>query len=75
MTTESESPIVDETLLENDTLLRLVLNRPKANVLTLEMMKALSGALSRHSLNPRLRMALIRGAGKHFSFGASVEEH
>ncbi len=75
MTQEKNSPIVNATLLEDETLLRLVLNRPKGNVLTLEMMKALSEALETHARNPHLRMVFIRGAGNHFSFGASVEEH
>jgi cyclohexa-1,5-dienecarbonyl-CoA hydratase len=75
MATENASPIVNATLLENETLLRLVLNRPKGNVLTLEMMQALSNALDSHWSNPHLRMVFIRGAGNHFSFGASVEEH
>jgi cyclohexa-1,5-dienecarbonyl-CoA hydratase len=75
MTQETDSPIVEATLLEDETLLRLVLNRPKANILSLEMMQALSGALETHGRNSHLRMVFIRGAGKHFSFGASVEEH
>lgn len=75
MATENASPIVNASLLEDGTLLRLELNKPKGNVLTLEMMKALSQALSAQSNNPNLRMAFIRGSGNHFSFGASVEEH
>jgi len=75
MAEETKSPIVNATLLEDGTLLKLVLNRPKGNVLTLEMMKALSEALETHGSNPHLRMVFIRGAGNHFSFGASVEEH
>jgi cyclohexa-1,5-dienecarbonyl-CoA hydratase len=75
MSPETAMPIVNATLLEDGTLLRLVLDRPKGNVLTLEMMKALSEALSAHGNNPHLRMVFVRGAGNHFSFGASVEEH
>jgi cyclohexa-1,5-dienecarbonyl-CoA hydratase len=75
MATENPAPIVESTLLENGTLLRLVLNRPKGNVLTLEMMQALSKELAAQKGNTHLRMVIIRGAGKHFSFGASVEEH
>jgi cyclohexa-1,5-dienecarbonyl-CoA hydratase len=75
MAQETNSPIVEATLLEDETLLRLVLNRPKGNVLTLQMMNALSEALDTHGTNPHLRMVFIRGAGRHFSFGASVEEH
>jgi cyclohexa-1,5-dienecarbonyl-CoA hydratase len=74
MTTET-SPIVNASLLEDETLLRLVLDKPKGNVLSMEMMKALSEALMAHAQNPHLRMVMIRGAGNHFSFGASVEEH
>jgi cyclohexa-1,5-dienecarbonyl-CoA hydratase len=75
MATGMPSPVVSATLLEDGTLLRLVLDRPKGNVLTLEMMKGLSEALSLQNDNPHLRMVFIRGAGNHFSFGASVEEH
>ena len=69
------SPIVKATLLEEGTLLKLVLDKPKGNVLSLKMMKALSAALNAHIGNPHLRMVFVRGAGNHFSFGASVEEH
>ena len=75
MSNETTSPIVNVSLLEDETLLRLVLDKPKGNVLTTEMMKALSEALAVHAGNPHIRLAVIRGAGNHFSFGASVEEH
>jgi cyclohexa-1,5-dienecarbonyl-CoA hydratase len=75
MTTETAAPIVNASLLEDGTLLRLVLDKPKGNVLSLEMMKALSEALAAQIGNPHLRFVIIRGAGSHFSFGASVEEH
>jgi cyclohexa-1,5-dienecarbonyl-CoA hydratase len=75
MSPETASPMVNATLLEDGTLLRLVLDRPKGNVLSLEMMKALSEALAAHGSDPHLRMVFVRGAGNHFSFGASVEEH
>ena len=75
MATENASPIVNATLLEEGTLLRLVLDKPKGNVLTLEMMQALSKELDAQIDKQHLRAVVIRGAGKHFSFGASVEEH
>jgi cyclohexa-1,5-dienecarbonyl-CoA hydratase len=75
MPTEAASPIVGATLMEDGTLLRLILDKPKGNVLSMEMMKALSEALAAQTENPHLRMVIIRGAGNHFSFGASVEEH
>lgn len=75
MATENVAPIVNATLLEEGALLRLELNQPKGNILTLEMMQALSKELDAQSNNARLRAVILRGAGKHFSFGASVEEH
>ena len=75
MATENTSPIVEATLLENGTLLRLVMNKPKGNILSLEMMQALSKELEAQKDNSHLRAVIVRGAGKHFSFGASVEEH
>lgn len=75
MASENAAPIVEATLLEDGTLLRLVLNKPKGNVLSLEMMQALSKELEAQKDNPHLRAVFVRGAGKHFSFGASVEEH
>jgi cyclohexa-1,5-dienecarbonyl-CoA hydratase len=62
-------------VLEEGTLLRIVLDRPKGNVLSAQMMGEITAALRHHQGDPRLRMILLRGAGGHFSFGASVEEH
>ena len=57
------------------TLLRLRLDRPKANVLDAATIAALDAALSDHGAKPGLLGILIDPAGPHFSFGASVEEH
>lgn len=56
-------------------LLRLRLNRPKANIVDAEMVAALDAALAAHGDNPGLLAILIDAEGPHFSFGASVEEH
>jgi len=56
-------------------LLRLRLNRPKANLIDAEMIAALDGALVEHLKNPCLAAMLLDAEGLHFSFGASVEEH
>lgn len=56
-------------------LLRLRLNRPKANIVDAEMIAALDGALLAHRALPTLRGVLLDAEGPHFSFGASVEEH
>ena len=60
---------------EEETVLELVLDRPKGNVLTGRMMGELSRALAEHRERRELRLVLLRGAGGHFSFGASIEEH
>jgi cyclohexa-1,5-dienecarbonyl-CoA hydratase len=57
------------------TLLRLRLDRPKANVLDAATIRALDAALSEHGAKPGLLGILIDATGPHFSFGASVEEH
>jgi len=56
-------------------LLRLRLDRPKANIIDAEMIAALDVALSEHLVNSGLVAVLLDASGPHFSFGASVEEH
>lgn len=70
----SESPL--KVWLEKDgALLRLRLNRPKANIVDAAMIAALQTALTEHLSSARLRAVLLDAEGPHFSFGASVEEH
>ena len=62
--------------LERDgRLLRLRLDRPKANILDAAMIGAIEHALSPAWDRCGLRGILIDSAGGHFSFGASIEEH
>ena len=56
-------------------LLRLRLNRPKANICDAAMIGALRSALADHRATTGLRGVLLDAEGPHFSFGASVEEH
>jgi len=56
-------------------LLRLSLNRPKANLINAEMITALDGALAERLTNRGISTVLLDAEGPHFSFGASVEEH
>ena len=63
------------SLEQEGALLRLTLNRPKANIVDAEMIAALDGALTDHRDNRDLKAVLIGAEGPHFSFGASVEEH
>jgi cyclohexa-1,5-dienecarbonyl-CoA hydratase len=65
-----------EVRLEHDGQLAwLVLSAPKANILDAEMMREAIGAIERLAAAPALKLLAIRGAGDHFCFGASVEEH
>jgi len=70
----TEAPVRD--WLEHDgALLRLRLNRPKANIVDAAMIAALHGALVAWRGHATLRGVLLDAEGPHFSFGASVEEH
>ena len=59
----------------DDSLLRLRLARPRANLVDAAMIAALDHALSDHASNPNISCVLLDAEGPHFSFGASVEEH
>lgn len=56
-------------------VLRIVFSREKGNVLTGALVAALDATLKEHASDPHLKLVLFEGAGRHFSFGASVEEH
>ncbi len=70
----ADSPL--KVWLERDgRLLRLRLNRPKANLVDAAMISALDNALVEHLSNPAISCILLDAEGPNFSFGASVEEH
>ncbi len=54
---------------------RVFLDRPKGNILDGEMTRALHGVFDEAKETAALKAIVIEGEGKHFSFGASVEEH
>jgi len=56
-------------------LLRLRLDRPKANIIDMAMIAALHDALNEQVANRDLSAVLLDHTGPNFSFGASVEEH
>jgi cyclohexa-1,5-dienecarbonyl-CoA hydratase len=66
---------VRAAVVEKGTLLHLVLDRPKGNILDLEMIGALREAVASLRAPGDPRAILFEGAGAHFSFGASVPEH
>ena len=59
----------------DETLLRLRLARPKANIIDAAMIAALDKALIANLDDPKLSAVLLDQEGPHFSFGASVQEH
>jgi len=54
---------------------RITLNDGKGNILDSVMMSELLGIFEKFKDNRNLKLITFEGAGKHFSFGASVEEH
>jgi cyclohexa-1,5-dienecarbonyl-CoA hydratase len=54
---------------------RIILNDGKGNVLDAIMMAELHEIFSQFQTNNNIKLITFEGAGKHFSFGASVEEH
>lgn len=56
-------------------VLTLVIDHPKGNVLDRRTMLELDAVLAEHAADGALKLVTLRGAGRHFSFGASIEEH
>ena len=56
-------------------MLRLRLDRPKANLVDMECAEAIHGALGAHIGDSGLLAVLVDHAGPHFSYGASIPEH
>ena len=59
---------------EDGAILWLTLDAPKANILTGAVIRALQDALD-EEVDRDTKLVVFEGAGAHFSFGASVEEH
>lgn len=68
-------PRVRASFDETGLVHHLLLDHPRGNILDRAMIGALRGAIAESRKKPELRALVIEGAGKHFSFGASVEEH
>jgi cyclohexa-1,5-dienecarbonyl-CoA hydratase len=66
--------IIHEYLHENQ-VVRITLNSPKGNVLDAAMMNELQTVFVGLKDQPQVKLIQFIGEGKHFSFGASVEEH
>lgn len=66
---------VSATREKEGRLLEVVIDNPKGNIFTGAVMQRLDACLAEHADDDALALVTLRGAGKHFSFGASVEEH
>jgi cyclohexa-1,5-dienecarbonyl-CoA hydratase len=53
----------------------ITLGPPPANILTAKMMEEISDRLAEDGKNRHKKLIVFSGEGKHFCFGASVEEH
>ena len=59
----------------DNSVARILLDDGKGNVLDALMMEELQGVLDLFKDKNELKLIVFEGAGKHFSFGASVDEH
>ncbi len=53
----------------------IIIGHAPANILSAKMMTEISSQLKEEQKNPHKKLLIFSGEGKHFSFGASVEEH
>ena len=60
---------------ENGAVTEITLCSPPGNVLALAMMKEIAEQMRIDEKNPHKKLIVFGADGKHFSFGASVEEH
>lgn len=61
--------------LYNGQVTEILLGPPPGNILSAQMMDEISAELEKAAAEPHKKLLIFTGTGKHFSFGASVEEH
>ncbi len=59
----------------NRQVTEITLGPAPANILSAKMMSEISVQLKEDEKNPHKKLIIFKGEGKHFCFGASVEEH
>lgn len=67
--------LVDRIVEAAGSWIRLVLNAPPGNVLSVAMVSDLRDALAQIGAEQGVKLVTLEGAGDHFSYGASVAEH
>lgn len=66
---------VDALRLSDGGVLRIAFSRDKGNVLTSALLARMGEILAEHTDDPHLKLVMLEGVGKHFSVGASIDEH
>ena len=69
----NESVAVDRVC--NGEVARVAFSGDKGNVLTMALLEKLDATLADLAGDRHLKLVILEGAGKHFSVGASIEEH
>lgn len=60
---------------DDNTVARVILDDGKGNILDHIMIEQFQERLNEFGRNKKLKLIVFEGGGKHFSFGASIEEH
>jgi cyclohexa-1,5-dienecarbonyl-CoA hydratase len=55
--------------------LRIIVDEPKGNIVSIAVLRAIRAAVAGVEQTPHVKLVTIEGAGDHFSYGASIEEH
>ncbi|MCA9319566.1 MAG: enoyl-CoA hydratase/isomerase family protein, partial [Planctomycetes bacterium] len=71
----TDQPILTSSTYDEGSVLHLAFSKPKGNVIDRDLVAALDAAIAAAANAVEVRVILIEGLGKNFSYGASVEEH
>ncbi|MEO8500312.1 MAG: enoyl-CoA hydratase/isomerase family protein [Vicinamibacteria bacterium] len=69
------NPLVQTAILESGAVWRVTFGASKGNVLDAALVAELTALFRKAALDRHLKAIILEGQGRHFSFGASVEEH
>jgi len=70
-----QNPLVQTAILESGAIWRVTFGASKGNVLDAALVAELTALFRKAALDRHLKAIVLEGQGRHFSFGASVEEH
>ncbi len=72
---DAEFEKIEVARTHDERVLRVTLATPPANILDGQALAEIATVVDRAAAEPQLRAIVFAAQGKHFSFGASVEEH